>query len=506
MKEKLNKIIKAYKNYKPTKKECFLYFFIPLIVSSIAIMLWGNHDFWFLLNHGKYVLNHGFPTIEPFTMHKGLSFVMQQWLSAVIFYLFNCISARFGLYILCFIVNIFVLFFLYKLCMELSNNNYRISTALAILTDFFLLLFRVILPRPQIFTYLLLIITLYIMEKFYKNKNTKAIYFLPLISILQINFHASMYFMLYIFMLPYLANFIYLKYKDKKDNRVFKLLLIWLIMFACAFINPYGIKAITYVFTSYGNDYINLMVGEMNPTSIGTSFGLLYFIILISTLLFFRLFRKGKFELRQSLLFGGLTFLALKNYRNVALWLIGVIPYLIIYLKPYLKKEIKVSLNQKEMSKLSYTFFIGGAIAIIVLFSFIFQLGVHCFLDKGMQLLLDNYDQKEMILYTDAISGSYAEYKGLIPYIDVRSEVFLKKNNKKVDLYDEFYELSYGKLYYKDFVNKYNFTHLIVRSEETFYKQILNDKDYKIIYYGKCQNKIDCEDYGDYVVLEKIKE
>ena len=43
MKEKLNKIINIYKNYKPTKKECFLFFFIPLIVSTIAIMLWGNH-------------------------------------------------------------------------------------------------------------------------------------------------------------------------------------------------------------------------------------------------------------------------------------------------------------------------------------------------------------------------------------------------------------------------------------------------------------------------------
>ena len=71
-------------NYHPSKKMLFLYFNIPLIL----VLFWRveYNDIWFLLNHGKYVLNNGFPSIEPFTIHEGLDFVMQQHLAATIFY------------------------------------------------------------------------------------------------------------------------------------------------------------------------------------------------------------------------------------------------------------------------------------------------------------------------------------------------------------------------------------------------------------------------------------
>lgn len=56
--------------------------FLPCFV----LMLHMNNDLWFLLNSGRYVLQHGIPTIEPFTLHQNFSFVMQQWLTAGIFW------------------------------------------------------------------------------------------------------------------------------------------------------------------------------------------------------------------------------------------------------------------------------------------------------------------------------------------------------------------------------------------------------------------------------------
>ncbi len=46
-----------------------------------------DNDIWFLLNSGRYVFAHGIPYMEPFTIHQGFDFVMQQWLSACIFWL-----------------------------------------------------------------------------------------------------------------------------------------------------------------------------------------------------------------------------------------------------------------------------------------------------------------------------------------------------------------------------------------------------------------------------------
>ena len=91
---KKNKIKDMVKNYHPSKKMMFLYFNIPLII----VLAWqiNYNDIWFLLNHGRYILNNGFPTIEPFTIHQNFSFVMQQWLSAVIFYLSYSVLGKYG--------------------------------------------------------------------------------------------------------------------------------------------------------------------------------------------------------------------------------------------------------------------------------------------------------------------------------------------------------------------------------------------------------------------------
>ena len=62
------------------------YFLIfPILASLILLTRNLDNDIWFLLTHGRYVMEHGFPMIEPFTIHEGFKFVMQQWLSAAIF-------------------------------------------------------------------------------------------------------------------------------------------------------------------------------------------------------------------------------------------------------------------------------------------------------------------------------------------------------------------------------------------------------------------------------------
>lgn len=83
------------KNRNISKKTLFLYFNIPLIL--VLLFRVNYNDTWFLLNHGRYILNNGFPSIEPFTIHNNFSFIMQQWLSSVIFYLSYSILGKYGL-------------------------------------------------------------------------------------------------------------------------------------------------------------------------------------------------------------------------------------------------------------------------------------------------------------------------------------------------------------------------------------------------------------------------
>ena len=478
----MKSIIKKLKNYKPPKYICYLYFFIPIIVSCITNVA-KEEDIWFLLNHGKYLVHHGFPTIEPFTIHTNFAFVMQQWLSALIFYISNFLLGKYGLILVIVLVNLLILYFLYKLCMLLSNNKYTISTIVTCVTDVILLLF--ILPRPQIFTLLFLVIVLYIMELFYKNKNTKAIYFLILISLLQINFHAAMWPMIYLFMLPYLVNYIILYFK-KKDKRLFKLLSIIVIMLLVQFINPYGIESIKYVFNSYGNKYINRIVYEMRATTFEIFQGQIFFTTLLILITIYIFYRKNKMQLRHFLLFIGVVVLALSNFRNVMLYVVGTIPFLAYYLKDLITDSKKTKIKDK-LYKNKYIITILFLVIISIL-SMIFispSFNNKLKLDKGVNYLLKNNKKEDIVLYTGYDNGSYPEYRGIKAYMDTRAEVFLKSNNKKEDVFKEYYYLTYGLLDYDSFLEKYKFTHLLISKKERLYYIISVNKSYKKIFNTK---------------------
>lgn len=477
-------LIRKIKDYKPSKYICYLYFFVPLFVCSLS-KIDRENDIWFLLKHGEYILKHGFPHIEPFSMHQNFSFVMQQWLSSVIFYISHKILGQYGILLVIIITNILMLYFLYKLCMLISENKFRLSIVITCITDIFLLLFMI--ARPWIFTMLNLIIVLYIMELFYKKNNRKALYFLPLISLIQINIQSSMWFMLFIFMLPYIVD---LFLKERRRLSSFPLIII--LMFICGFINPYGLDNILYVVKSYGNYYINNTVSEMLAISLNDKrilfYSYLFYFILAIELLIYIFCKKGRFELRHLFLFLGVSFLGLKNLRSMWIFIIGTIPFLSSYLKPYFKKlsfkEENFELEPDERKKYY----------LVIVILCIYTCGVSVIanskftnkLEKGIDAIYNtsNVNAKTTV-YTSYNNGSYAEYRNLKPYIDSRAEIFIKKNNHKEDIMKEYYLVYNGYISYDKFINKYKFDYMIIMKNEAIYTSALKDKNYKSIYYSK---------------------
>ena len=88
-------------------------------------------------------------------------------------------------------------------------------------------------------------------------------------------------------------------------------------------------------------------------------------------------------------------------------------------------------------------------------------------------------ENKENIkLYTDYLDGSYAEFRGYYCYIDPRGEIFLKTNNNKEDIYEEFDNLSKLVVNYKEFIDKYNFDYMLVNKESTM-GYLMKDDSYK---------------------------
>ena len=465
-------------NYHPSKKMLFLYFNIPLIL----VLFWRveYNDIWFLLNHGKYVLNNGFPSIEPFTIHQNFSFVMQQWLSSVIFYLSYSLLGKYGLLILTLLVTGYIIFISYKLCMLLSDNRYSLSVLISTIVTT-LLAASFITSRPHIFTFAIIITEIYLLEKYIKEEDKRYIYPLPLLSLLEINLHASMFFMQFAFILPYLIDSFKYKIGPLKSSGYTKkpLFITVILMFLVGFINPYGINAITYIFSSYGNSYINEIVEEMLPVVITDSVGKVSFFLIFMIVSIYIFYRKNDIKPRYFYLLIGTIYLTLSSQKGLSYLIIGGILPLAYYLKPAFKKD-----TVKEKKK-SYSYLLSSSCLVVISLLVVIGTDSMTFTYKfkeGVDYLLENNKASDITLYTGYAEGAYPEWKGIKCYIDPRAEIFLKGNNKQKDIMEEYYLLQIGNLDVNEFLEKYKFDYLLVIETDYLYNNMDDIDNYKLVY------------------------
>ena len=465
-------------NYHPSKKMLFLYFNIPLIL----VLFWRveYNDIWFLLNHGKYVLNNGFSSIEPFTIHQNFSFVMQQWLSSVIFYLSYSLLGKYGLLLLTLLVTGYIIFISYKLCMLLSDNRYGLSVLISTIVTT-LLAASFITSRPHIFTFAIIITEIYLLEKYIKEEDKRYLYPLPLLSLLEINLHASMFFMQFAFILPYLIDSFKYKIGPLKSSGYTKkpLFITVILMFLVGFINPYGINAITYIFSSYGNSYINEIVEEMLPVVITDSVGKVSFFLIFMIVSIYIFYRKNDIKPRYFYLLIGTIYLTLSSQKGLSYLIIGGILPLAYYLKPAFKKD-----TVKEKKK-SYSYLLSSSCLVVISLLVVIGTDSMTFTYKfkeGVDYLLENNKASDITLYTGYAEGAYPEWKGIKCYIDPRAEIFLKGNNKQKDIMEEYYLLQIGNLDVNEFLEKYKFDYLLVIETDYLYNNMDDIDNYKLVY------------------------
>ena len=83
-------------------------------------------------------------------------------------------------------------------------------------------------------------------------------------------------------------------------------------------------------------------------------------------------------------------------------------------------------------------------------------------------------------MYNSYYTGPYLEYIGIKTYIDSRAELFLKKMNKKDDIFEENYKLRTGHIKIQELIKKYNFTHLLFSKSDIYLME--DDINYNLEY------------------------
>ena len=485
-----------------------LKYIAAFLIPAIFVMLiqrWLDNDSWFILAEGRYLVTNGIHYTDVLTMHDNLSIVVQNYGFAAIFYLIYSALGPAGLYISMLALNGLICYLLYKICMLLSNKNVNLSLLIMMMTDLLLAEFNFVTTRPQMVSYVIFLSLICLLELYIKTEKTKYLWFIPLLSVLQINFHASLWWMLILVLIVYIIDSIKKPKWHLQGYKTKPLVIVSLVTILAGFLNPYGLKMITYIFTSYGAPEITQMVNEMKPFNLRTTENVLVYGALVLVLVLEMFGKKKGLRIRHLLMFFGFLALGLNTVKGMSQFIMVMFfPLALQYKNVRIERVIEAREGREALmfwtGVVSVCLFVGLCAALVPNIKDGPDDGVIGALDAieeankekskvdkeesgaNKEKSETNEESNEVKVYVGYNNGGYVEFRGFKAYLDPRAEVFLKKNNQKGDILKEWEEMLSGDIKLDEFLEKYDFDYLIVDKAHESIAYDLEDESYRRIY------------------------
>lgn len=468
MKKNIKNLYYAFKD-SLSINNIYIIIFIMLLLIFLLVQkkLYYDPDTFFIIKNGNLLRELGYFTKDYLTFHN-FNFYPQQPLICILFSYIDKFGI-FGFKIMLTILIFIIYFIVYKLFRLRNKNTGPLILSFIVVFCFLIINYEI---RPNYFDIALLLLELYFLESYEKYNKKYLLLFIPLIGILFINLHASTVFLLIVFILPYIGEYI-LKIISNKDNRkeninkVITYLVLIIITIISFLITPYDIKGITYLFNST-SPYINKLVPEMRPYI--NKVNIVSLIILIITLIY--VIKNIKvINYRHIFLYFGTLFITLIHVKGLVYFYISI-----ILINTYINRESK-----DYKIKPNYSYYYRIIKIILILLSIIIFIGIinsnnivcnikdkpeYKLVKELDKIVESNNESKDKLkVYITSRLGSFLEYYDYHTYIDCRAEVFLKSLNKKYNYYEEYYKLQNNNINKSKFIDKYNFDYII-----TYYK------------------------------------
>lgn len=445
-----------------------------------------DNDSWYVLAEGREIVENGVYYEDQLSMHEGLAVTVQNYGFAVIFYGIYSVFGSIGIYIGVLILNLILCYLIYKICMLLSNKNVNLSLLIAVLTDLILGHWYVV-TRAQVVSYCVLMLVIYLLELYVKTDKTKYLWWIPFLSVLQINLHASVWPMMLLVMLVYIIDAFKSKKLHLQGYRKRPLFITLIVSLLVGFLNPYGLRMMTFIFTSYGVSEAHDFILELHPFSLGNNYCILLYTTIVATMMLCIFGKKQNVRMRWLLLIFGFLALGINTIKGMS--------YLILVLLFPLAAVYKdVSIEKWSSRKARWMFASWSGILAAVLIVIIPMVIIPKQIDgpsketisaiNELDANIGEANKKSLKIYTCFDQGGFLEYRGYKPYIDPRMEVFLKVNNGKEDIFKEYYDFTEKKIKTEDFLKKYDFDYLIVEEYED-YLYDYDGSDYELMYETK---------------------
>ena len=451
-------------------------FLIPAIFVLLTIQCMDN-DSWGVLAEGREIVNGGVYHTDVLSMHEGLHTVLQNYLFAVPFYYIFQIFGGPGIYTAMLLLNFLICLLLYKICMLISGKNKSMSLAMMMATDILLAFLGFVVTRAQMVSFVIFLSFIYVLELYIKNGKVKYLWWVPVLSVLQVNIHASLWWML----LAVLITFIIDAPKKKP------LLIAGAGFVFAGLINPYGLEMLTFIFKAYSDSTFSGMVQELQPFSpLSSVENAFFYIAFFGVIVAYTFSKRKNVRLRYLLMLFGFLTLGLNTVKGLSqVVLVMFFPLALLFKDVRIGKIIDNDGCKKAISV--WTGILATAVFAVV--CPIVILGVPSDYTDDVILeatnTIDSYvedgDKRALKVYTGYNIGGYVEYRGYRPYMDPRGADFIKKMNGKEDIFNEYSDFENGKIDVADFVDKYHFDYIYAVGEDDPFYEFKND-DYIEIY------------------------
>lgn len=469
----------------------WLKYLIAGLVITAAVLVCSpslDNDSWYVLAEGREIVENGIYYEDQLSMHEDLEVTVQNYGFATIFYLIYSVFGPVGIYIGMLLFNVLLCYLVYKICMLLSNKNVNLSLVLAVLTDL-LLSYWFVATRAQMVSYCILMLVIYLLELYIRKNNTKYLWWVPVLSLIQINLHASVWPMILLVIGVYIIDSFRFKKLHFDGYRTKPLIVAFVASLLVGFLNPYGFKMMTFVLTSYGIPEANNYISEMKSFELFVGvFNILLYLCVVGVLLIYIFGKRQNIRIRWLVLLFGFLALGLNTYKGMS--------HLILVLLFPLAAVCKDMVIRKKYRRWGWMFISWCGILAVAMIVTVVVVKIPEIIDgpneeiisaiDALDVDVDSGDKNNLKIYVSYDDGGFLEYRGYKPYIDPRMEVFLKANNGKEDIFKEFYDLDRGDINKQEFLNKYDFDYLVVWETDKLYT--LDDKGYEMIF-DKKENK-----------------
>lgn len=465
-------------------------FFIAtaILIAILAVVATSTilpTDIFYSVKVGEWIASHGIDMKDHFSIHNNLPYTYPHWLFDFLIYWVYHFTGFIGIYILTCIMAIALMILLYIISYRLSPGRNKLIAfivtliATIIMSPFFT-------ARAQMPTYILLLLAVYLIERFLRQRKLRYTIGLVVIPWLIANYHVAVYPFYIVIFLPYLGEYltglILRRVKHSHDSKfqlgrlqisihdnakyLFPIIAVSALV---GLLTPLGTVPYTYLYKTMIGSSLSYITEHL-PLVLSLSPEIL--IPIIATVIFL-IFTKVKIRLCDLFAMVGYTYLTLSSRRQEALLvLFGSV--IVCRLVSRLWQQYNV--NNKIATQLIHIVIKPIAIvdiAVIICIVIASQAiakqvnqsvaNTSSYPVAVSDYIVSNLDVKKIRLYNQYDYGGYILYRDIPVFIDPRADLYTKPFNGREDIFTDYMNADkIDKVYFEKIFHKYKITHVLV--------------------------------------------